>query len=53
MIDDVVEGYVTAATDGFPEEWDLEALWPALKQLYPVSLNARSSSRRRPAAATG
>src|SRR5919106_1153665 len=26
MIDDVIEGYVTAATDGFPEEWDLEAL---------------------------
>jgi preprotein translocase subunit SecA len=38
MIDDVVEGYVTAATAGFPEEWDLEALWVALKQLYPVSL---------------
>jgi preprotein translocase subunit SecA len=37
MIDDVVEGYVTSATDGFPEEWDLEALWVALKQLYPVS----------------
>jgi preprotein translocase subunit SecA len=37
MIDDVVAGYVTAATDGFPEEWDLEALWTALKQLYPVS----------------
>jgi preprotein translocase subunit SecA len=37
MIDEVVEGYVTAATDGFPEEWDLEALWQALKQLYPVS----------------
>jgi preprotein translocase subunit SecA len=38
MIDDVVEGYVTAATSGFPEEWDLEALWVALKQLYPISL---------------
>jgi preprotein translocase subunit SecA len=37
MINDVVEGYVTSATDGFPEEWDLEALWQALKQLYPVS----------------
>ncbi len=37
MIDEVVDGYVTAATDGFPEEWDLEALWQALKQLYPVS----------------
>jgi preprotein translocase subunit SecA len=38
MIDDVVEGYVTAATDGFPEEWDLDTLWTALKQLYPISL---------------
>jgi preprotein translocase subunit SecA len=38
MIDDVVEGYVTAATSGFPEEWDLDALWVALKQLYPISL---------------
>ncbi len=38
MIDDVVEGYVTAATTGFPEEWDLDALWTALKQLYPISL---------------
>ncbi|MEO5708418.1 MAG: preprotein translocase subunit SecA [Nocardioidaceae bacterium] len=37
MIDETVEGYVTSATDGFPEEWDLEALWTALKQLYPVS----------------
>ncbi|MFL6160276.1 MAG: SEC-C metal-binding domain-containing protein, partial [Marmoricola sp.] len=37
MIDDVVQGYVVSATDGFPEEWDLEALWTALKQLYPVS----------------
>ncbi|MGZ5416847.1 MAG: preprotein translocase subunit SecA, partial [Nocardioides sp.] len=38
MIDNVVTGYVTAATEGFPEEWDLEALWSALKTLYPVSL---------------
>ena len=38
MIDDVVAGYVTAATEGFPEEWDLDALWTALKTLYPVSL---------------
>ncbi|MCW2817911.1 MAG: protein translocase subunit secA, partial [Marmoricola sp.] len=37
MIDDVVEGYVLGATDGFPEEWDLDALWTALKTLYPVS----------------
>jgi len=37
MVDDVVAGYVLGATEGFPEEWDLEALWTALKQLYPVS----------------
>ncbi len=37
MIDDVVEGYVRGATgEGFPEEWDLDKLWRALKQLYPV-----------------
>ncbi len=37
MIDDVIAGYVYGATEGFPEEWDLETLWTALKQLYPVS----------------
>jgi preprotein translocase subunit SecA len=37
MIDDVVDGYVKGATaEGFPEEWDLDKLWRALKQLYPV-----------------
>jgi preprotein translocase subunit SecA len=36
MIDDVVEEYVKGATsDGFPEEWDLDKLWRAFKQLYP------------------
>jgi preprotein translocase subunit SecA len=41
MIDEVVAGYVTAATaEGFPEEWDLEKLWKAFKQLYPISLDA-------------
>ncbi|HEU4512824.1 MAG TPA: SEC-C metal-binding domain-containing protein, partial [Nocardioidaceae bacterium] len=38
MIDDVVTGYVLGATEGVPTEWDLEALWAALKTLYPVSL---------------
>jgi preprotein translocase subunit SecA len=38
MIDDAVATYVTAATEGFPEEWDLEALWTALRTFYPVSL---------------
>ena len=41
MIDEVVAGYVTAATaEGFPEEWDLDKLWKAFKQLYPISLTA-------------
>ncbi|HEX6248415.1 MAG TPA: preprotein translocase subunit SecA [Nocardioidaceae bacterium] len=39
MIDDVVTGYVAGATEGIPAEWDLEALWSALKTLYPVSLD--------------
>jgi preprotein translocase subunit SecA len=39
FVDDVIEGYVVGATEGFAEEWDLEALWTALKQLYPVTLD--------------
>jgi preprotein translocase subunit SecA len=31
-------GYVSAVTDGFPEDWDLEQLWVALKTLYPVGV---------------
>ena len=39
MVDDVIEGYVTAATgESFAEEWDLDKLWSALKTLYPVSV---------------
>jgi preprotein translocase subunit SecA len=38
FLDEVIAAYVTAATQEFPEEWDLEALWVALKQLYPVGL---------------
>jgi preprotein translocase subunit SecA len=39
MIDDVVAGYITGATsEGFPEEWDLDKLWTALKTLYPISI---------------
>ena len=49
FIDDVVTGYVTGATQEFAEEWDLEALWTALRQIYPVSLDhreARGGGRR-------
>ncbi len=36
MINDVVAGYVAGATaEGFPEEWDLDQLWRAFRQLYP------------------
>jgi preprotein translocase subunit SecA len=39
MIDEVSDSYVAGATaEGFPEEWDLEKLWRAFKQLYPVGL---------------
>jgi preprotein translocase subunit SecA len=39
MVDDVIRGYVEAATaDGYAEEWDLEELWKALKTLYPVGV---------------
>ncbi|RYJ07633.1 MAG: preprotein translocase subunit SecA [Actinomycetales bacterium] len=38
MIEEVAGAYVTGATDGFPEEWDLEQLWTALGTLYPVGV---------------
>ncbi|MDQ3307095.1 MAG: preprotein translocase subunit SecA [Actinomycetota bacterium] len=42
MIDDTVEGYVVGATEGFPEEWDLDQLWTALKTLYPVGVSVEA-----------
>jgi preprotein translocase subunit SecA len=40
MIDEVVTGYVAGATaEGFPEEWDLDQLWRAFRQLYPGALS--------------
>ncbi|MBI1377078.1 MAG: preprotein translocase subunit SecA [Frankiales bacterium] len=39
FLDDTVEGYVLAETgEGYPEDWDLDRLWDALRTLYPVSL---------------
>ncbi|CAN5138031.1 preprotein translocase subunit SecA [soil metagenome] len=39
MVDDVIEGYVFAATaEGYPQEWDLEQLWAELTRLYPVGI---------------
>jgi preprotein translocase subunit SecA len=43
MINEVIAGYVAAATgDGYPEEWDLDKLWRAFKQLYPTSLTTEA-----------
>jgi preprotein translocase subunit SecA len=40
MLVDVVTAYVDGATaDGYAEDWDLEQLWTALKQLYPVGID--------------
>jgi preprotein translocase subunit SecA len=39
MIDEVVTAYVNGATEeGFPEEWDLDQLWTAFRELYHPSL---------------
>jgi preprotein translocase subunit SecA len=37
FMDDTIDAYVAAETaEGFPEDWDLDRLWGAFKQLYPV-----------------
>jgi preprotein translocase subunit SecA len=39
MIVDTVTAYVQGATtEGYAEDWDLEALWTNLRQLYPVGI---------------
>ncbi|WP_026876298.1 preprotein translocase subunit SecA [Jiangella gansuensis] len=39
MLDDAVTAYVQGATaGGYPEHWDLDQLWTALKTLYPVGV---------------
>jgi preprotein translocase subunit SecA len=39
MIDEVIESYVAGATsEGFPEEWDLDKLWRAFRQLFPIGI---------------
>jgi preprotein translocase subunit SecA len=44
MITGVVTSYVEGATaSGFPEEWDLEQLWTALRTLYPISLTVEEA----------
>ncbi|WLW54584.1 preprotein translocase subunit SecA [Streptomyces sp. YU58] len=39
FMDDTIDAYVGAETaEGFPEDWDLDRLWGAFKQLYPVKV---------------
>jgi preprotein translocase subunit SecA len=39
MVDEVIASYVAVATaEGYPEEWDLDKMWRAFKQLYPITL---------------
>jgi preprotein translocase subunit SecA len=35
----VVEGFVTGATEGFAEEWDIDGLQSQLRQLWPLSVD--------------
>ncbi|WP_326785170.1 preprotein translocase subunit SecA [Streptomyces sp. NBC_00151] len=39
FMEDTVRAYIERETgEGFAEEWDLERLWGALRQLYPVGI---------------
>jgi preprotein translocase subunit SecA len=39
FLEDTCDAYITAETgDTFAEEWDLDKLWAAFKQLYPIQL---------------
>ena len=47
MLVDVITAYVDGATsEGYAEDWDLDALWTALKTLYPVGITADSLTRQ-------
>lgn len=40
LLVDVITAYVDGATaEGYAEDWDLESLWNALRQLYPISID--------------
>ncbi|MGY0486199.1 preprotein translocase subunit SecA [Streptomyces sp. WG-D5] len=39
FMDDTIDAYIGAETaEGFAEEWDLDRLWGAFKQLYPIKV---------------
>ena len=40
MINEVVADYAAGETsEGYPEEWDLDKLWRAFRQLFPISIS--------------
>ena len=46
MLVDVITAYVDGATaEGYAEDWDLDALWSALKTLYPLGIDHDSLTR--------
>jgi preprotein translocase subunit SecA len=47
MVDDVVGAYVAGATaEGYPEDWDLDKLFAALRTLYPVGVTEQELIER-------
>ena len=47
MLVDVITAYVDGATsEGYAEDWDLDALWTALKTLYPVGIKHETLTRQ-------
>ncbi|MDE9367730.1 preprotein translocase subunit SecA [Luteipulveratus sp. YIM 133132] len=41
FVNDTIDAYVHGATDdGFADDWDLDQLWDALQDLYPVTVSA-------------
>ena len=43
FIDETIRAYVLAATsEGYPEQWDLEQLFNALRNLYPVAVSTEA-----------
>jgi preprotein translocase subunit SecA len=47
MLVAVITAYVDGATsEGYAEDWDLDALWTALKTLYPVGIKHQSLTRQ-------
>ncbi|WP_299051159.1 preprotein translocase subunit SecA [uncultured Nocardioides sp.] len=46
FLDDVVEGFVMGATMEYAEDWDLEALWTQLGQVFPISIDREEMTEK-------